>query len=281
MRIDTHTHFYDPTRPQGVPWPPADNKLLYRPVLPGHYRAIAEPLGISGTVVVQAGGWLEDTQWLLDLAEAEPVMVAIVGQLAPGRPEFQDELARFAARPRFRGIRCGGDYFNALPTAAFVDDMATMAAQNLSLDVLVRAEHLPQVIALAQAVPTLRIIVNHIAHMPIDGRVPPPEWAERYRALAAAPNIFMKVSAVPEQSTVHPAPAEPEFYRPALDLLWQSFGSERLIYGSNWPVCERVGDDLALGLWVVTQFFAAQGEVASARYFWQNAELVYQWPKDA
>src|SRR5262245_55089403 len=65
--IDTHTHFYDPTRPQGVPWPPKSDGLLYRPVYPDEFRKLAAPHGVSGTVVVEASPWLEDNQWVLDL----------------------------------------------------------------------------------------------------------------------------------------------------------------------------------------------------------------------
>src|SRR2546421_730543 len=66
--IDTHTHFYDPSRPQGAPWPGKSDKLLYRPVLPGEYKKLARPFGVVGAIVVEASPWLEDNQWLLDLA---------------------------------------------------------------------------------------------------------------------------------------------------------------------------------------------------------------------
>ena len=75
MIIDTHTHFYDPSRPQGVPWPGPENELLYRTVLPEHYRQIAEPEGVTGTVVVEASAWLDDNQWILDLAKDDPFNV--------------------------------------------------------------------------------------------------------------------------------------------------------------------------------------------------------------
>src|SRR3954463_3661175 len=70
--IDTHTHFYDPTRPQGVPWPGKGDKKLYRPVLPSEYKQLAKPFGVVGTIVVEASPWVEDNQWLLDLAAKEP-----------------------------------------------------------------------------------------------------------------------------------------------------------------------------------------------------------------
>src|SRR3954469_15875 len=66
--IDTHTHFYDPTRPQGVPWPDKNDKILYRRVRPEDYRALPKPVPVQGTVVVEASAWLEDNQWILDLA---------------------------------------------------------------------------------------------------------------------------------------------------------------------------------------------------------------------
>ena len=88
MIIDTHTHFYDPSRPEGVPWPGPDNELLYRTVLPADYRQFAEPEGVTGTVVVEASGWLEDNQWILDLAEEDPFIVGLVGHIDPARPEF-------------------------------------------------------------------------------------------------------------------------------------------------------------------------------------------------
>ena len=112
MIIDTHTHFYDPSRPEGVPWPGQDNELLYRTVLPEHYRQIAEPEGVTGTIVVEASAWLEDNQWILGLAEEDPFILGLVGHIDPGRQDFEANLKRFSDHPRFCGIRCGGGFFD-------------------------------------------------------------------------------------------------------------------------------------------------------------------------
>ena len=128
MIIDTHTHFYDPSRPQGVPWPGPDGGQLYRTVLPEHYRALAEPEGVTGTVVVEASAWLDDNQWILDLAEIDPFIVGLVGHIDPSRDAFADELARYADHPRFCGIRCGSGYFNAAPNDEFLRDMELLVA---------------------------------------------------------------------------------------------------------------------------------------------------------
>src|SRR5690242_19820768 len=79
--IDTHTHFYDPSRPQGVPWPPKNDPVLYRTVLPAEFRSITEPLGVRGTVVVEASALVEDNAWILEIAKNEPFLLGLVGHL--------------------------------------------------------------------------------------------------------------------------------------------------------------------------------------------------------
>ena len=122
--IDTHTHFYDPSRPQGVPWPPREDKLLYRPVLPKDYRALPVPRPVTGTVVVEASPWLEDNQWVLDLAANDPFIVGLVGNLPVGTKEFAGHLKRFAANKLFRGIRIRDRKLEGtLDDPAFVGDL--------------------------------------------------------------------------------------------------------------------------------------------------------------
>jgi L-fuconolactonase len=277
MIVDTHTHFYDPSRPQGVPWPRPDNELLYRTVLPAHYGALAEPEGVTGTVVVEASAWLEDNQWVLDLAAENPFLLALVGHVDPGREAFRKELDRFVRHPRFRGIRCGGRYFEDVQTGSFLDDMSVLVERDLALDVLVHAPQIDGVLALARRVPELRIIIDHIAHMPIDGQSPDPVWVTRYRRLAAQPSIYLKVSGLMEMSTIQPAPVEVDFYRPALDALWDAFGPQRLIYGSNWPVCERAGT-FGHSMNIVQTYWSGKDQADRERFFWRNASTVYKWP---
>ncbi len=276
MIVDTHTHFYDPARPEGVPWPPAENKLLYRTVLPQHFREVAEPHGVTATVVVEASRRLVDNQWILDLAASDPTIVGFVGGLVPNRPEFAAELDRFAANPLWRGIRCGGVFFEEVEAGSFLDDMEKLAAKDLALDVLIRAQPLDGVLAVARRIPDLRIVIDHVLHVPISGEPLDPVWLERYQRAAEQPNVYMKVSALMEQSTVQPAPTAVDFYRPVVDALWHSFGQERLIYGSNWPVLERAGS-YGDALRIVRTLFSEKGEEASADYFWRNAKRIYHW----
>lgn len=277
MIIDTHTHFYDPFRPQGVPWPPQENSLLYRTVLPEHLKAVAEPEGVTGTVVVEASRWLEDNGWILELARDDPYIVGFVGGLVPNQPEFAAQLQRFAANPLFRGIRVGGAFLADVEEGSFLADMALLVDQDLSLDVLITdPEQFAGLSVLAERLPDLRIVINHVGNMPIDGQPLAPGWRARFEEAAAWPNLHMKVSGLLENSTQRPGPVDVEFHRPLLDCLWESFGESRLIYGSNWPVCEIAGD-YAGCMTIVRDYFAEKGPEASASYFWRNAARVYKF----
>ena len=123
--VDTHTHFYDPTRPEGVPWPDPNDALLYRKVMPAEYRKLAEPHGVRGTVVVEASPWVEDNQWLLDLAAREPFILGIVGNLDPLAADFATNLARFAKTQSFAASESAA---NSSPNAAPRSPTATPSA---------------------------------------------------------------------------------------------------------------------------------------------------------
>jgi L-fuconolactonase len=274
--IDTHTHFYDPSRPQGVPWPGPENELLYRTVLPEHYRQIAEPEGVTGTVVVEASAWLDDNQWILDLAKDDPFIVGLVGHVDPLRPEFKEDLKRFSDQPRFCGIRCGGGYFDRIESGSFIDDMRFLSECDLSLDVLVNSPQFLEVAALAREIPNLRIVVNHTGHGPINGEAPDAAWTQGIRELSSYENVYLKVSAVMEQSTKQPAPEDDSWYVLALEEMWSAFGQHRVIYGSNWPVCERAGSFKA-AMGIVRRFFSRKGQEACDDYFFRNAQRVYRW----
>src|SRR5690349_6704182 len=132
--IDTHTHFYDPTRSQGVPWPPPEDKLLYRRVLPPDYKALPTPLPLTAIVVVEASVWVEDNQWILDLAAREPFIAGFVGNLVAGTDDFKVYLARFGTNPLFRGVRMGAERVRqGLGSSRMMDDLKRLAGRDLSL----------------------------------------------------------------------------------------------------------------------------------------------------
>jgi predicted TIM-barrel fold metal-dependent hydrolase len=277
--IDCHTHFYDPSRPGGVPWPGKDDKVLYRPVLPKHFREVAGPLGVTGTVVVEASPLVEDNQWLLDLAKHQPELVGIVGHLTPGGETFGEHLRRFAKDPLYRGIRVNhADLKRGLESEKFLTDLKRLADADLELDLNGGPDLPADVARTADKLKGLRIVINHCANLKIDGREPPADWFAGMKAAAGHENVWCKVSALVEGAGQHdkPAPKEVDFYRPVLDALWTIFGEDRLIYGSNWPVSERFGSYETV-FTIAATYFRAKGEAAAEKFFAKNALAAYKW----
>lgn len=275
--IDTHTHFYDPTRPQGVPWP-TKNTPLYRKVMPSDWRALAEPHGIKETVIVEASQWVEDNQWILDLAAQEKCIVGFVGNLDPTTPEFAANVKRFAANPIFRGVRWRADLvrIDANKDAALAG-AKVLADHGLQLDLNGGPDLLPHAAKLAAEVPDLRIVINHLGASgdPKDLR---PEWKDNIKEVAKPKNVWMKVSALVEQvkGAEGQAPHDVSYYLPILDHLWESFGPDRLVYGSNWPVSDR-GAPYEVVFGLVRDYFSTKGSEACEKYFWKNSKDVYRW----
>ncbi len=277
--IDTHTHFYDPARPGGVPWPGKGDALLHRTTLPADYRAqpVAQP--VTGTVVVEASGLVEDNQWILDLAAKDKFIVGFVGNLKPGEDAFAGNLKRFAANPTYRGIRVNeGALRTGLANPSFLVDIRRLADADLELDVNGGPTLLPEVVRLAKELPTLRIVINHLANTRIDGKNVSPTWRTDLGAAAQFPRVFLKVSALVEGTgkSDGSAPRDVEYYRPWLDIAWNAFGPDRLIYGSNWPVSARFAP-LATVQGIVHDYFSAKGRPALEKFFAQNAQAAYRW----
>lgn len=277
--IDTHTHFYDPSRPEGVPWPPANEKRLYRTTLPKDYLALPVPRPVAGTVVVEASPWVEDNQWVLDLAAKEPFIVGLVGNLPVGTEPFAGHLKRFAANRLFRGIRIRDRKLEGtLDDRAFVGDLKLLADHDLSLDLVGGMEILAFADRLATELTSLRIVINHLAGVRIDGKAPPADWLEKMGTLVLRSNVYFKVSGLVEGTgrSDGTAPRDVEFYRPVLDAIWRMFGPERLLYGSNWPVSELFAP-LATVQGIVEDYFRSHGRLVEEQVFFRTAKAAYRW----
>lgn len=280
--IDTHTHFYDPTRPEGVPWPGKGDKVLYRPVLPAEFKKLAVPHGVTGTVVVEASSRLEDNQWLLDIAKDEPFLAGIVGRLAPDDAKFIQHLERFAKNPRFRGIRWNeAETRDGLKNAAVGDRLKALSDTGLTLDLNGGPEVHHVAADLAGKFPKLKIVINHMGNPRMDGKPPSEAWLKAIKASSAAgKNVWCKLSALVDGTgkSGRKAPTDAAFYKPTFDSLWEAFGEDRLVYGSNWPVSDLYARyatvfDLAAG------FVKPKGAVAFAKVFGANAQSAYALPR--
>ena len=273
--IDTHTHFYDPFRAQGVPWPGKDDDLIYRTVLPEHHREVAAPAGVVGTVVSAASVWPEDNQWVLDQVTPEnPWILGVTGYVGSD-DDFCDNVDRLAANPYYRGIRAGADFVDNADGRA-LQRAEIMAEHDLQVDICGTTDRPGEVCQLARRVPELRWVLNHCGEASIDGKAPDPTWVDYIRAVGEVPQIYCKVSGLVEYSQIKPAPPELDFYLPVLEVLWEAFGEDRLIFGSNWPVCDMNSNhDTVLA--IVRSFFEPKGEVVLEKYWWKNAKKAYKY----
>ncbi len=279
IKVDCHTHLYDPSRPQGVPWPGKDDDVLYRTVLPKQFLEQAAPVGVTKTVVVEASPWLEDNAWLLDLAPANPSIAGVVGHLSPGTPEFAGHLKRFSPNPLFRGIRVSHNDLQAgLNRPEYLGDLRRFSEQELTLDVNGGPDMPPVVARLAEQFPDLRIVINHLANVDNDGGPPPRDWLTGMRSAAKFPRVYCKVSALVEhakpKSGSRKAPDDVGFYRPILDAAWATFGEDRLIYGSNWPVSDRFASYKTL-FTIVDQYVRTLGHGSAEKFYAKNAQVAY------
>jgi L-fuconolactonase len=140
------------------------------------------------------------------------------------------------------------------------------------------AEILPIADRLAKEVPTLRIVIDHLAGVVVNGKVPPVDWLEKMKALARRTNVYVKVSGLVEGTGRRDgtAPRDVEFYRPVLDVMREMFGAERLIYASNWPVSERFAP-LATVQGIVGEYFRSHGRRAEEQVFSRSSMAAYRW----
>jgi predicted TIM-barrel fold metal-dependent hydrolase len=282
--IDTHIHLFDPSRPQGVPWPNKNNpahKVMYQPSLPSRYRGVVDGLGIVGAIEVECSGWLEDNQWVLDVARADTIMVGTVGHLTPGTPEFRPNLDRFHKNPLFRGIRYGlgrqaGKEFDR---PEFVADLKALADADLVLDTAnPSVALLADVVRVSDRVPNLRVVIDHLPQM-----LRPTEAAAQasydasMKAFRDRPQVYVKVSEVLRRVD-DKIPVDLAFYRPRLDEVLDVFGIDRVLYGSDWPN----GDQwlpVPVGFKIVQEYFLGKGQAAAEKYFWRNSIKAYKWVK--
>lgn len=284
--IDTHIHLYDTTRevyrpefPNSVPWPPKRDKVLHKPHLPKEFHSVAEPAGVTGVVIVEASPRIDDNRWVLDLVQGDDFFVGLVGNIDPFKPGFAKSLERLASDPRFVGIRF---HLMKLDTGVgkdtdLIENLRKLAEAGLAMDVLMNAEGpdtIDEVAEIARQIPTLRIVVNHVLGYNFDGKAPGERWVSAVRNLAKYPNVSVKISGLYQRSTKQPASPSIEYYESVLDVLWDAFGSERLIYGSNWPVTKKSGS-YASFVRLVASYFEPKGQDAMENFFWRNAAKSY------
>lgn len=275
--IDCHTHFYDPTRPEGVPWPNKESEL-YRKVMPADLRALKQFRPVTGTVIVEASSWLKDNDWLLDISVNDPFIKGIVGNVDLKSDDFAREIKRLSKNELFRGIRASVQTVLELIERRDWRNLELMQELDLELDVNGGPETPQAVGRLAKNLKGLRIVLNHIGNVEITKEKPPEAWSDGIREAAPFSNVYCKISALVEGAGRggKKPPTDIEFYRPYIDVVWNAFGDDRVIYGSNWPVSDLAANYETLQR-IVMEYAAERGEEAVRKFCSLNAKHAYKW----
>jgi L-fuconolactonase len=241
MKIDSHQHFwrYDPVR-HG--WITDAMAVLKRDFLPPDLNRELQGSGVGASVAVQADQSEGETLFLLDLAKRYAVIAGVVGWVDLCADNLPERLEYFSRNDKLCGFRHvlqdePDDRF--MLRKAFVRGIATLGELDFTYDILIYPRQLPAAIELVQKFPEQPFVVDHIAKPPIKSHETA-TWAQNIREIATAPNVFCKLSGmVTEADWSH---WTEDNFRPYLDIVFEAFGPDRLMFGSDWPVCLLAGN---------------------------------------
>ena len=236
MHIDAHQHFWIYNRDE-YEWIDESMAGLRRNFLPADLAPELKSSGFAGSVVVQARQTLEETRWLLELADRTPTILGVVGWVDLRSSEAHSQLATYAKNPKLVGVRHivqsePDDRFLLRPD--FLRGIALLEEFNLAYDILIYPRHLSVAGEFVERFPRQRFVLDHLAKPQIKLREIE-NWAKCIARLAAFPNVFCKLSGlVTESDWQH---WQEEQITPYLDFAFECFGPQRLMIGSDWPVC--------------------------------------------
>jgi len=272
-KIDTHQHFWR-YNPHDYGWMLPGMEILKKDHLPVDLLPLLKEVGIDGTVAVQARQTLEETRWLLDLTDQYPFIKGVVGWVDLRSPDLYKQLERFSSHPKLCGVRHvvhdePDDQF--MLRADFVRGIGMLAEFDLTYDLLLFPRHLPVACELVGLFPEQPFALDHIAKPLIkDGILEP--WATDLRRLAAFPHVYCKVSGmVTEAEWKAWKPAD---FRPYLDVVFEAFGTQRTMIGSDWPVCTVAGTYPEV-MQIVLDYVAQLSETEQADVWGGNAVRFY------
>lgn len=235
-KIDAHQHFWQ-YNAQEYGWIDDSMRLLRRAFMPEDLAALMKETGISGSVVVQARQSLTETNWLLDLAEANRTILGVVGWVPLADPALAEMLSELTERKKFKGVRHvihdeADDQF--ILGKEFGKGIAKLREHNLTYDLLIFERHLPQTIQFVDRHPNQVFILDHVAKPRIRETMIQP-WRDNLAKLAKRKNVYCKLSGMATEANWDTWSKQQ--LRPYLETVVNAFGPERLMFGSDWPVC--------------------------------------------
>jgi len=261
MIIDAHQHFWQVGR-FDYPWMTSDLGVLYRDYLPSQLEPVLRENGVGQTVLVQASNSVAESRWLLELADANEFIAGVVGWVDLTNADFE-----VPDHPKFKGVR---HLVESEPADDWlvhvIPGLNRLAAHGLTYDLLVHTRHLRHVTTVAENCPELRLVIDHLAKPPI-AKHGFDEWSRALEPLAAFPNMYCKLSGLVTEANWNTW--QTNDLRPYVDRALELFGPERLIFGSDHPVCL-----LAASYASVLESF--REIVSDERIFAENARRFYR-----
>lgn len=239
MTIDSHHHFWNYS-PADYGWMGEGMDVLKRDFGPKDMKPLIAEAGIEGVVSVQAQMSLEENDALLAQADLNDWIRGVVGWIDLTRDDAADHLAKYAAHEKFVGVRevlqdmdddacCLRDDFNR--------GIARLREFDLVYDILIFHRHLPNSIAFVDRHPDQIFVLDHVAKPDIQSAKPAEDWAKHIAELAKRERVFCKVSGMVTEISPSITEWTPELLRPYFDIVLEAFGPDRLMFGSDWPVC--------------------------------------------
>jgi L-fuconolactonase len=257
MKIDSHQHFWHYNNIE-YSWINDDMKTLQRDFSPSDLLPELNKLGFQGSIAVQARQNLEETRWLLGLANQNDFIKGVVGWIDLCSHEVENQLHEFVGNKKFVGVRHvvhdeSDDNFMARPD--FQQGIGLLSRYGLSYDLLIFPKHLALANELVHKFPNQMFVLDHIAKPLIKDQVRAP-WDKQIVQLAKHPNVFCKLSGmVTEADWKSWKPDDFAYY---MDTVYQAFGEDRIMIGSDWPVCMITGHYPDI-MKIVIDFFSKKG----------------------
>jgi L-fuconolactonase len=270
--IDAHQHFWKYNAAEYA-WIDESMAALRRDFLPPDVQGDMDAANVRASIAVQARQTSQETDWLLDLADAHPFIAGVVGWVDLQASGVEAELERLSARPRLVGVRhvVQGEPDGFLEHPAFLRGIACLARWGLTYDLLVHARQLPAAVRFARAFPRQPFVLDHLGKPDIrNGGYE--AWRRHFDLLATLPNVCCKLSGLVTEADWHAW--RPGQLRPYLDAALEAFGPGRVMIGSDWPVCTVAGsyeDVIDVVLDAIDEYSAAEREMilgGTARQFW-------------
>lgn len=234
MRIDSHQHFWN-YNPEEYRWITDEMAAIRNDYAPEDLAPLLDSIGFDGAIAVQARTTLEETEWLVALAEKYDPIKGVVGWIDLRSPDVETVLARYPEGSVLKGVR----YMSDTIDEQLDNGMAALGRYGLACDLLIHPPDIPAATALVKRYPEQRFVVDHIAKPLIRDRNMSP-WRDDIRGLAKLDNVWCKLSGMVFEAVWRHW--EPSDFTPYIDVVYETFGPDRLMIGSNWPVCLVAGD---------------------------------------